>query len=85
MGSGKVWLLRKVLDSFEGNEATEQLIGRLQEFKSNKQFIELIACNKVYRKALKPGDEPSACFKVCAEAVTAREHCNLHGLWIAQA
>ena len=49
------------------------------------QFIELIACSKVYRKALKPGDEPSACFKVCAESVAAREHCNLHGLWQAEA
>ncbi len=36
----KVWLLRKVLDSFEGNEATEQLIDRLKEFKSNKQFLD---------------------------------------------
>ncbi len=35
----KVWLLRKVLDSFEGNEATEQLIERLKEYKSNKQFL----------------------------------------------
>ena len=36
----KVWLLRKVLDSFEGNEGTEQLIDRLKEYKSNKQFLE---------------------------------------------
>ena len=36
----KVWLLRKVLDSFEGNEATEQLIDRLKEYKSNKQFLD---------------------------------------------
>ncbi len=36
----KVWMLRKVLDSFEGNEATEQLIDRLKEFKTNKQFLE---------------------------------------------
>ncbi|MFA5103971.1 MAG: transcription termination factor Rho [Candidatus Margulisiibacteriota bacterium] len=36
----KVWLLRKVLDSFEGSESTEQLIDRLQEYKSNKQFLD---------------------------------------------
>lgn len=36
----KVWLLRKVLDSFEGAAATEQLIDRLQEYKSNKQFLD---------------------------------------------
>jgi len=36
----KVWLLRKVLDSYEGSDSTEQLIERLKEFKSNKQFLE---------------------------------------------
>ena len=35
----KVWLLRKVLDNYETTEATEQLIQRLKEFKSNKQFL----------------------------------------------
>jgi len=35
----KVWLLRKVLDNYEGNEATEQFIERIKEFKSNKQFL----------------------------------------------
>jgi transcription termination factor Rho len=35
----KVWLLRKVLDNYEGPEATEQLIERLKEYKSNKQFL----------------------------------------------
>ena len=35
----KVWLLRKVLDNYEGSEATEQLIERLKEYKSNKQFL----------------------------------------------
>jgi transcription termination factor Rho len=34
-----VWLLRKVLDNYEGPEATEQLIERLKEYKSNKQFL----------------------------------------------
>jgi len=36
----KVWLLRKVLDSYETVDATEQLIERLKEYKSNKQFLE---------------------------------------------
>jgi transcription termination factor Rho len=35
----KVWLLRKVMDNYEGAEATEQLIERLKEYKSNKQFL----------------------------------------------
>ncbi|MEE8638605.1 MAG: transcription termination factor Rho [Candidatus Margulisiibacteriota bacterium] len=36
----KVWLLRKIMDSYETADATEQLIERLKEFKSNKQFLE---------------------------------------------
>lgn len=49
------------------------------------QWIELIVDNKVYRQTLKPGDEPVAVFKVDAEGpVTAREYCNLHGLWKAE-
>lgn len=47
------------------------------------EFIELICekCGKVQRKYLKPGDKPEAFFKTEAEKVTAREYCNLHGLW----
>jgi desulfoferrodoxin (superoxide reductase-like protein) len=36
---------------------------------------------KAYRKFLKPGDAPEAAFEVVAEGVTAREYCNVHGLW----
>ncbi|KUJ95674.1 MAG: Desulfoferrodoxin [Desulfonauticus sp. 38_4375] len=45
------------------------------------EWIELIADGKSYRQFLKPGDEPVAEFCVQAEKVTAREYCNLHGLW----
>jgi transcription termination factor Rho len=34
-----VWLLRKVLDNYEGADATEQLIERMKEYKSNKAFL----------------------------------------------
>jgi transcription termination factor Rho len=37
---GKVWLLRKIMDSYDAAEGTEQLIERLKEFKSNKAFLE---------------------------------------------
>ena len=47
------------------------------------QWIELIADGVVYRKHLAPGQAPEAEFCVKAEAVTAREYCNLHGLWKA--
>ncbi len=45
------------------------------------EWIEIIADGKAYRQFLEPGDEPEATFCVDAEEITAREHCNLHGLW----
>lgn len=47
------------------------------------EWIEIIADGKSYRQYLKPGDVPEAIFKVDAAAITAREYCNLHGLWKA--
>lgn len=49
------------------------------------EWIELIADGASYRVFLKPGHEPKAFFPVKAEKVSAREYCNLHGLWKAQA
>lgn len=45
------------------------------------EWVELIAGPKVYRHFLKPGDAPEATFQIEAQQVTAREYCNLHGLW----
>jgi superoxide reductase len=45
------------------------------------EWIELIADGKAYRQFLNPGDTPEAVFMVDASDVTARELCNLHGLW----
>jgi len=45
------------------------------------EWIELLADGQVYRKYLQPGDAPVAEFTVTAAQVSAREHCNLHGLW----
>ena len=47
------------------------------------QWIEIMADGVVYRKYLNPGDAPEAVFKVDAASVTAREYCNLHGVWKA--
>ncbi len=47
------------------------------------QWIELIADGKTCIKFLNPGDTPEAFFAVSADQVTAREYCNLHGLWKA--
>jgi superoxide reductase len=47
------------------------------------EWIELVADGKVYRQFLKPGQSPEATFCIKADKVTAREYCNLHGLWKA--
>ena len=47
------------------------------------EWIEIIADGKAYRQFLSPGDAPEATFQVEANEITAREYCNLHGLWKA--
>jgi superoxide reductase len=44
------------------------------------EWIEIVADGKSYRHFLKPGEAPEALFPVSGE-FTAREYCNLHGLW----
>ena len=46
-------------------------------------WIELLADGKAYRQFLAPGDKPEAFFPIQAQAVSARELCNLHGMWKA--
>jgi len=48
------------------------------------EWIELISGEQVMRHHLNPGDEPVAIFMTDATDVTAREYCNLHGLWKAE-
>ncbi len=56
-------------------------ISHPMEEKHYIEWIEIIAGGKYCRKFLKPGDKPEAEFEVQAENITAREYCNLHGLW----
>jgi superoxide reductase len=47
------------------------------------EWIEVISSDgRVYRQALKPGQAPEAVFPADG-TWTAREYCNLHGLWKA--
>lgn len=50
------------------------------------EFIELeIDGEFLYRKYLKPGDEPEVFFEVPkGKEVLAREYCNIHGLWASK-
>jgi len=47
------------------------------------EFIELLADGKIFRKFLNPGEKPEATFEIQADNITAREYCNIHGLWKA--
>ena len=47
------------------------------------QWIEIVVDGKAYREFLKPGQAPEAVFCVKGSSVTAREYCNLHGLWMS--
>ena len=47
------------------------------------EWIEIVADGKSYRQFLKPGQTPEATFMVEAATISAREYCNLHGLWKA--
>jgi superoxide reductase len=46
------------------------------------EWIEAITDNgRVYRQFLSPGKAPEAVFNIDEKKITAREYCNLHGLW----
>ncbi len=49
------------------------------------QWIELVADDVSYTRFLKPGQAPEAEFCISAQKVVAREYCNLHGHWKAEA
>jgi len=47
------------------------------------EWIELIVDGIIYRKHLNPGDAPEAIFEAPEGTdVSAREMCNIHGLWV---
>lgn len=50
-------------------------------------FILLETNTGIHTKWLKPGDVPSATFKLVEgeKVISAFEYCNLHGLWMAKA
>jgi len=66
-----------------GFKVTVGSVAHPMEEKHYIEWIELIADGTAYRRFLAPGDVPEAVFAIDAEQVTAREYCNLHGLWKA--
>lgn len=62
-------------------------VGSVPHPMEEKHYIEwievLTAGGVAYRRFLKPGEAPEAEFCVDGDKVTAREYCNVHGLWRA--
>lgn len=56
-------------------------ISHPMEEKHYIEWIEVLADGKAYRQFLAPGEAPEAVFAIDAANVTAREFCNLHGMW----
>ena len=48
------------------------------------EWIEVIHGDRVCRKFLKPGEEPSGEFACAKPGTVMREYCNKHGLWKAE-
>jgi superoxide reductase len=72
-----------VIEKVEGG--FKVTIGSVPHPMEEKHYIEWIeaitADGRVYRKFLRPGMVAEAVFKIDADAISAREYCNLHGLW----
>jgi superoxide reductase len=73
-------VVEKVADGFKVKVGS---VAHPMEEKHYIEWIEVIAEGEAYRHFLKPGLTPQASFKIDAGKVTAREYCNLHGLWKA--
>jgi superoxide reductase len=67
----------------EGYRVAVGTVAHPMEAKHWIEWIELVANGKVYRQNLEPGQLPEATFAIKADHVSAREYCNLHGLWKA--
>lgn len=73
-------VIEKTADGFR---VTVGSVAHPMEEKHYIEWIEVIVGGKSYRQFLKPGETPEATFCVEADQITAREYCNLHGLWKA--
>ena len=77
----KVMLAAMVEKTDKGFKVTVGSVAHPMEEEHFIEWIEILADGMSYRKFLKPGDAPEAEFEISADTVTAREFCNLHGLW----
>lgn len=72
-------VIEKIKDGFRVK------VGSVAHPMEDKHYIEWIEAitddGRVYRQFLSPGKTPEAVFSIDANKITAREYCNLHGLW----
>lgn len=72
-----------VIEKIEGGFRIK--VGSVAHPMEDTHYIEWIEAitedGKVYRQFLHPGEKSEAIFKIDAIKITAREYCNLHGLW----
>lgn len=73
-------VIEKTADGFKVKVGS---VAHPMEDKHHIEWIEVIADGKAYREFLNPGDTPEALFEIKADRITAREYCNIHGLWKA--
>ena len=45
------------------------------------EWVQIMSGDNVYRIFLKPGGAPEGTFKLLKGDISAREYCNVHGLW----
>lgn len=73
-----------VIEKVEGGvKVTVGAVPHPMESNHYIEWIEVLADGKAYRQFLSPGGAPEAFFPVEADEITAREFCNLHGMWKA--
>ncbi|MFH1434873.1 MAG: desulfoferrodoxin [Pseudomonadota bacterium] len=56
-------------------------IAHPMEEKHHIEWVQVIVDDNACRHFFKPGDKPEALFRVNGDSISAREFCNLHGLW----
>lgn len=73
-------VITKVAD---GYRVTVGSVAHPMEVQHFIEWIELVADSRIYRQNLEPGNAPEITFCIKADKVSAREYCNIHGLWKA--
>ena len=60
------------------------MVGSVPHPMEEKHYIEWVAAiteKGIYRKFLNPGEKPEAEIKIKESVISAKEYCNVHGLW----